>query len=146
MTPDRLFELANAFALLGWLPLFFAPQWKWTTAISVGGVVSLLAATYATLLFQHIQFENFEDFQKLESLMALFSSKEAVLVGWVHYLAFDLMTGWFISQDALRLGVNKWLVLPCLLCTFMMGPFGLLLFLTLRLFKTKSWFTSSPFS
>ena len=55
-----------------------------------------------------------------------------LLAGWVHYLAFDLFVGSWEVEDARARGVSHWLVLPCLLCTFLAGPAGLGLYLLVR--------------
>ena len=61
-------------------------------------------------------------------------------MGWIHYLAFDLMVGWFIVNDAQKHEINRFLTIPCLLLSFMLGPTGLLLYLILRLMLRKQYF------
>ncbi len=63
----------------------------------------------------------------------LFALPQVLLAGWVHYLAFDLFTGSWEARDAVRLGISRWLVAPCLVLTFLFGPVGLALYLLLRL-------------
>ena len=63
----------------------------------------------------------------------LFCARQALLAGWLHYLAFDLFTGSWEARDAVRLGISRWLAAPCLLLTFLLGPVGLGLYLLLRL-------------
>lgn len=140
MTPDYIFQIANQIALPAWLLLMFASNWKWTSRIVVGFVVVALAATYAFFVFQTITPDMFSSFGSLKGVMNLFTDPTAVLVGWIHYLAFDLMVGWFIVFDAQRQGINRWLLIPCLLFTFMLGPVGLLLYLLLRLVIRKKYF------
>jgi hypothetical protein len=138
---DQLFQIANAVVLPAWLLLIIAPHWKWTSRIVVSVVVTLLALLYVYLITGSISsFGDFESFGSLEGIMQLFGDPGAVLAGWVHYLAFDLMTGWFITFDARRKGVNRYLIIPCLLFTFISGPFGLLLYLLLRWISTGSYF------
>ena len=47
--------------------------------------------------------------------MALFTSPEIALAGWIHYLAFDLLIGAWEVRVARREGIAYLLVLPCLL-------------------------------
>jgi hypothetical protein len=54
-------------------------------------------------------------------------------------IAFDLLVGRAIVDDAHAQGVSRWAVLPCLPLTFMFGPVGLLLYVTLR--SVKPWRT-----
>ena len=53
-------------------------------------------------------------------------------MGWVHYLAFDLIIGAWITVDARTRPVPRLLVLPCLFFTFMFGPGGWLGYMALR--------------
>jgi sorbitol-specific phosphotransferase system component IIC len=55
-----------------------------------------------------------------------------------HYLAFDLFTGAWEARDAVRLGISRWAVLPCLVLTFLFGPMGLALYLLVKLAMRKS--------
>ena len=140
MTPDFIFQLASQIALPGWLLLMFASNWKWTSRIVVGFIIVALAATYAFLVLPMFSPEMFSSFGTLEGVMNLFTDPTAVLVGWIHYLAFDLMVGWFIVFDAQREGINRWFLIPCLLFTFMLGPVGFLMYLLLRLVIRKKYF------
>ena len=54
------------------------------------------------------------------------------MVGWVHYLAFDLFVGLWIARDADAKGFSRLLQAPILFATFMAGPLGLLLWLAIR--------------
>jgi hypothetical protein len=144
MTPDTIFQLSNSIALTGWLILIFiTPIWMETDKLLIGIVVTLFAILYSWLLFQSFSLTDFEQFSTLDGLMSLFTSKTAVTAGWVHYLAFDLMVGNWIVHNARKYHINHWLITPCLLCTFMAGPFGLLLYLLIRLLKTRHYFVDN---
>lgn len=140
MTPDQIFQYSNTLAMLTWLLLIFAPKWKWTSKIVIGISVTLFALIYVLFVFKSIQPSDLQSFSTLEGVMQLFSQKEAVLVGWVHYLAFDLVAGLFIVKNAVKNNINHLLIVPCLLFTFMLGPTGLLIYLLIRLIKTKRYF------
>lgn len=144
MSNATLFQVANTFVLVGWILLIFAPRWRWTSRLSIGLVVAPLALLYVVLVFSALQPGDFESFSSLEGIMALFGNEKAVLVGWIHYLAFDLLAGWFVVADAQRSGVPHWLVVPCLLLCFMLGPTGLLLYLLIRLLMKRSYFVDFP--
>jgi hypothetical protein len=64
--------------------------------------------------------------------MLFFTSPYATLVGWVHYLVFDLFVGAWEVRDARRREIPHLAVVPCLVVTLMLGPVGLLAYLTLR--------------
>ena len=70
----------------------------------------------------------------VEGLMAMFRSQGAIVVGWTHYLALDLLAGLWIARDADRLGAGRLLQVPYLLATFMAGPAGVFAWLVTRQF------------
>lgn len=143
MSPEQLFQLANGLALLNWLLLIILPKWKWTGRITVTIVVVILSALYVYLVFGALRFDDFSSFGTLEGVTQLFTEGKAVLAGWLHYLAFDLMTGWFIVTNSIKHGVKHWAIIPCLLLTFMLGPTGLLLYLIIRTINRKQYFLES---
>ena len=65
-------------------------------------------------------------FDSLDNVAALFQTRELLLAGWIHYLAFDLFVGAWIVRTARQAGVAFWLVVPCLALTFLFGPAGFL--------------------
>lgn len=96
-----------------------------------GGIPLLLAVAYAVLIAAF--FGNSEGgFGSLSGVMKLFTNEWAVLAGWIHYLAFDLLVGIWEVNDAQSKGISHWLVLPCLFFTFMLGPIGFLMYFILR--------------
>jgi hypothetical protein len=78
------------------------------------------------------------DFGSLAGVQALFSQPWWVLVGWSHYLAFDLLVGAWEVNQAQALQLPRAVVLVCLLLTFMFGPVGWLAFLSLRAWAGRS--------
>jgi hypothetical protein len=50
----------------------------------------------------------------------------------VHYLAFDLFVGTWETRDAVGRGIPRWIVMPCLLWTFLFGPIGWLAYQAAR--------------
>ena len=62
------------------------------------------------------------------------------MLGWTHFLAFDLFTGAWEVEDAGRIGVPHWAVIVPLVLTFLFGPIGLLTYGAIRtahLLRTK---------
>lgn len=137
MTPEHLFSLAGRVVLPCWLLLAVAPRWRWTHRLASLAVPLLLAIAYATLLLGH-HWPAGGGFTSLAAVAILFSSPYALLAGWLHYLAFDLFIGAWETRDGLRLGLNRLLLLPCLVGTFLFGPLGLALYLLLRLGLRRS--------
>ncbi len=144
MTSDFIFTACNTVAIIGWfLLIVISPFWFQTDKLVIGMIVTLFAMIYTWLITQSLQSGDFEKFSTLDGVMDLFTNKTAVTAGWVHYLAFDLMTGTWIKKNAEKYNMNHWLLIPCLLFTFMMGPVGLLMYLILRLIKTKQYFADN---
>ena len=141
MSPDHIFSLCNSIALIGWLTLLIAsPFWNQTDRFLVGIVVTLLSIIYVWCISQSFNAGDMEKFSTLDGIMSLFTSKMAVTAGWVHYLAFDLMTGIWIKNNSLKYGIKHWFIIPSLILTFMLGPTGLLLYLIIRVGKSRQYF------
>lgn len=71
-------------------------------------------------------------FTTVEGVRALFMSDAGVVIGWTHYLAFDLFVGLWISRDADAKGVSRLVQAPFLATTYLVGPVGLLAWLVFR--------------
>lgn len=137
MKAAQIFTNANFVAMAGWILLIFVPRWSGTRRIVLSGAVPLLLAV-AYLVLIVLFFGRAEGgFGSLPDVMKLFTNEWAVLAGWVHYLAFDLFIGAWEVRDAQSRGLTHWLVIPCLILTFLFGPIGLLLYHLLRQFFVK---------
>ena len=138
METSQLFSYANSLAMIGWLLLIFAPKWKWTKKIIFsGGLVLLFSTAYLLVMLFMVKDMDVSNFSSLEGVMKMFAQPEAVLLGWIHYLAFDLFVGMWEVSDAQKHGIPHIGVIPCLLLTFMLGPVGLLAYFLLRLIIKK---------
>ncbi len=136
MTPTEVFSYANLMAMPMWLLLIVLPKWKVTRFLIDYKIIPLaLSLIYATYIFIAIKTGGGMDFGSLESVMALFTKENAVLAGWVHYLAFDLLVGMWIIDQNRTLKIHQLLIAPCLVGTFMLGPVGFLLFMAMRSIK-----------
>lgn len=134
---EPIFSAANTIALLGWLLLIFLPHHRWTRLILHRGLLmALLGVAYAVFIVQGMGQGG--GFGSIEQVRALFQSDAALLAGWLHYLAFDLFVGAWITRDARRVGIRHVLIVLPLLLTFMLGPVGFLLYFLLRLFHLKT--------
>ncbi len=140
MSPDFLFLLCNNGILPAWLLLVFAPGWVWTgRLVHAVWIPGLLGIVYGFAIVQGLLGGPEEGgFGSLAGVMALFTHPWAALGGWVHYLAFDLFVGAWEVRDARRLGIAHLWVVPCLILTLMLGPLGLLAYLTLRLMNARA--------
>lgn len=139
--PAFTFSLAGVLAIAGWLCLavsLFARSVRpivWPVAQLV--IPAILGAAYVLLMWQGRDAFDGGGFGSIEDVRALFASDSALAAGWLHYLAFDLFVGAWISRDGAGRAVPPLLVLPCLPLTFLFGPAGLILYLVLRLFPHR---------
>jgi len=133
MTPDNIFTICNNGVIPAWLLLAFAPTWSWTQRIVHQiWIPILLGSVYLGVMVTSPESPAGGGFSSLSGVMTLFTSPHFALVGWVHYLAFDLFVGAWEVRDARRQSISHWLVVPCLVLTVMLGPIGLLAYLGLR--------------
>ncbi len=138
-----LFSLTNGLAMIAWIILAFLPRKPITRTLVMYLGVGLLCLTYAVLLvavvsggIDQVQASGAGSgkpgISTIEGVRAIFGSDGGVVIGWTHYLAFDLFTGLWIANDADHKGFSRIVQVPFLFATFMVGPVGLLLWLVLR--------------
>ncbi len=138
-----LFGFTNALALAGWVMLAALPRGPKLMSVLMYGCVAILCLTYAVLLILLLGHlvdpgriagaaePNLADYS-VAGLRPLFASDGGIVIGWTHYLAFDLFTGLWIAKDADHKGFSRAAQLPFLVATLMAGPIGLLAWLVVR--------------
>jgi len=134
---ETIFTVVNIWVLPGWLLLILARSWKYTSIIVCYLVVLVMAVTYTVLFFSNINTFDPEAGSSLNNLTQAFGNPQATLLGWVHYLAFDMLAGLVVAMDGRKLGINPVLMVIPLFFTLMTGPFGLLIYLIIRLIKVR---------
>lgn len=133
MSIDTVFLICNYGVMPFWLLLAVAPGWTWTGRLVHSILIPVvLGSVYLTGFLTAPPAPAGASFGTLEGVMLFFSQPHGVLVGWVHYLVFDLFVGAWMVRDARRRGLHHGLVVPCLALTLMLGPIGLLLYTTIR--------------
>ena len=128
MSPDLIFQIVNVVAIVGWMALLGSFRFP-AAADRISGlaILLLLSVAYVGLILGYwAQGEG--GFGSLDEVAALFQTRELLLAGWIHYLAFDLFVGAWIARSAREAGIVFWAVVPCLVLTFLFGPAGFLLF------------------
>lgn len=135
MNPETVFSTLNALVMPQWLLMIFAPHWKWTQKLADSYLIPvLLAVTYVFYVTTSFGNLDFMSFSTLAGIKKLFSEEQSVLVGWIHYLCFDLVAGTWIYKDSLAKGINRIMVGICLFFCLMLGPIGFLLYWIIRKF------------
>ena len=131
MHPETLFSVSGKLAMAGWALLVFAPRWRWSQRIASVIIPLTFAIVYLVLIVLYFA-KSSGGFGTLRQVTQLFQNSWLLLAGWIHYLAFDLFLGAWQIREAQRLGIAHFLVVPCLLLTFLFGPVGLLVFWAIR--------------
>ena len=130
----QIFIYSNLFVLPAWGLLIFFPGWRWTRLVAAYVTPALLAFAYlALMLILHPSggFGSFDQYVKM------LQSPEFLLVGWLHFLCFDLFVGAWEVRDSQRLRISHALVVPCLVLTFLVGPVGMVAYYVIRVLKVR---------
>lgn len=131
MLPDQIFAIANLIALCGWACLALWPRRRWADVAAGAAIPALLAAVYVGIVATTWG-QSPGGFSSLLAVATLFDNPWMLLAGWIHYLAFDLLVGRWEVRDAFDRAIPHLFVLPCLALTFLFGPAGWIVYLTLR--------------
>ena len=127
---QSLFVLTNVIAFACWAMLAFLPRRPIVMATVLFFGVGILGLANPVRVAGAPQPDLLD--YSLPGLRALFMSDGGIVLGWTHYLAFDLFVGQWIARDADNKGFHRLVQLPFLFFTLMTGPIGLLLWLIVR--------------
>jgi Domain of unknown function (DUF4281) len=136
MQLEMIYLGCTVLAMIGWAGLALSPLDRGYCIWFARGIALVLGLAYSAQLFL-ITEPTGGDFNTLYGVTTLFSKAGNVMLGWTHYLAFDLFMGSWEVEDAQRVGVPHWLVVPCLALTFVLGPVGLVTYFIIRTVKIK---------
>jgi hypothetical protein len=141
--PELLFIIGNTAIVPFWAMMILAPRWGWTGRImqSLWPVI-VLAVLYVVSLVSTAFVAEGVDISRLTldvyGIAYLLGSPVGAATAWLHLISFDLFVGRWVYLDSRSRSLPVWMVSIALFFVFMTGPFGLLLYLTLRYFQTKS--------
>ncbi len=134
-----VFTAVNGLAMIAWVALAFLPRWPALLSAVLFLGVGLLCLVYSVSMIGVMSGmipsgpgDGGLDFTTIEGVRAIFASDGGVVIGWTHYLAFDLFAGLWIARDADSKGVSRFIQVPILFLTLMFGPLGLGIWLLLR--------------
>lgn len=136
------YTLINALVVPAWALLLVLPRSPITQALVHSMLWPvLMGSIYATLLIASLAYGQAHPDAgfSFTGVQALFDHPNGVLVGWTHFLVFDLFVGAWIARDAQRREISHIVTVPCLLGAFLFGPVGLLLYALIRLFSGKGF-------
>lgn len=131
-----LFKIANLSVLPGWFLLMILPKHRITQLVVQSYFYPvLLGLVYLTLIVSSWGGDGGMD--TLANLKISFSRDEVLVLGWVHYLVFDLFIGAWIVRDSAANQIVHWSTIPSLILTLLAGPIGLLSYFIIRGIKLK---------
>ena len=126
-----------------WLTLIFLPNSK-ISLIFISSIFLpiIFALIYSYMIYQLIIngeniFESFNLYLGIEYLHSLFSNDIFLLIFWIHFLGINLFLGSWVSKDALRYNVPKFLSGISLISIYFTGLLGLVLYWFIRIFCSK---------
>lgn len=142
MSWESGFSIINVLVVPAWVLLILLPRATITRA-AVHSMLwpVLLGSIYAILLIAAMGFgvSHPDAGFSFTGVQALFDHPNGILIGWSHFLVFDLFVGAWMARDAQRLEIQHWKLVPCLLGAFLFGPVGLLLYALVRLISGKGF-------
>ena len=139
MLYETIFNIFNSGILFFWILLLVFPKkvftqkviaFPWVPLVIAIGYVYFLSTT--TGIFS-------ADFSSLYGLTEMFQNAKprGVAAGWLHYLAFDFWVGcWMLKNSQEKRVKHVWMILP-LICTFILGPLGIILYTLVLLTQKK---------
>jgi|TARA_B100000586_G_scaffold108430_1_gene77829 hypothetical protein len=141
--PETIYLWLSFGVLPFWLTLIFFPNSRislvFISSIFLPIIFSLI---YGYMIYQLIInseniFDIFDLYSGIENLYLLFSNDVFLLIFWIHFLGINLFLGSWVSMDALRYNVPKFLSAISLVSIYFTGPFGLVLYWFFRIFYSK---------
>jgi hypothetical protein len=131
---EFLFNLSNLLVLPFWLLMILLPHWRITRSV----IPSLWIIVPSALLYSALVLPGLPSLIRaltnpsLEAIAAGLGTPEGATTVWAHLVTFDLFAGRWAYLDSRERQITAWLASPALIFIFMLGPFGLLLYLLLR--------------
>ena len=143
--PEIIYLWLSFGVLPFWLTLIFFPNSRinliFISSIFLPIIFSLI---YSYMIYQLIIngeniSETFNLYLGIENLSSLFSNDIFLLIFWIHFLGINLFLGSWVSRDALRYNVPKFLSGISLISIYFTGPLGLVLYWFIRIFYSRKF-------
>ena len=126
-----------------WLTLIFLPN----SRVSVIFISSIFLPIIFSLIYGYMIYQliingeniirSFDLYLGIENLYGLFSNDIFLLIFWVHFLGINLFLGSWVSRDAFRYNIPRFLSGISLISIYFTGPLGLILYWFIRIFYSK---------
>lgn len=135
MNASVWFQIANVVAMFGWLMLILSPRWVGTKWVVHRGLLPMSMGLLYVIVMVVSWGQAEGSFQSLEGVRSLFQNDWSLLMGWVHYLAFDMFVGSWMLRDSWTRRIPHLAMIPLLFSTFMFGPVGYLVYMVIASFR-----------
>jgi hypothetical protein len=128
---ETLFLLCNVIVLPFWMLMILLPRWDWTQRIIASPWILLPPALCYLLVMLNLLFGSspvpfaFD----LSGVAALLATPAGAAAAWLHLLTFDLFAGRWVYLESGKQGANIPITSLILVCVFLAGPLGFLLYL-----------------
>jgi len=123
--------------------LIFIPNAR-ITQLFVNSIILplILAAAYIYVIYQTILLEEpildiFNLYLSLDNLYTVFATESFLLIFWLHFLALNIFLGSWVARDAIKYNISRKLTSIPLILIYFIGPFGLVLYWSIRIFFSK---------
>jgi uncharacterized protein YqgC (DUF456 family) len=129
---DMLFWFSSLYILPFWLMMWFAPEhertkqmmsneWLFLAPLLIAYTVAVIPSLPSILLA-------FSSEMPTPALVInMFSEDEVILIGWLHFLAFDLLAGRWTWERLMEAKQPIFVSMPVLFLSMMVAPLGCLL-------------------
>lgn len=134
MNYELIFALSNLIVMPFWLLMIALPHWKATKRIiDSPWIVAPVAILYAVLVLPQAGglFGSLAN-PTLDGIASLIGMPEGAVIGWAHFLAFDLFVGRWAYLDSREREISALIMAPVLFFVLMLGPVGFLAYLIVR--------------
>ena len=141
--PEIIYLWLSFGVLPFWLTLIFLPNSK----VSLIFISSIFLPIIFSLIYSYMIYQliingeniirSFDLYLGIENLYGLFSNDIFLLIFWVHFLGINLFLGSWVSRDAFRYNIPRFLSGISLISIYFTGLFGLVLYWFIRIFYSK---------
>jgi len=141
MNFDLAYLALNAALVPAWGLLIFAPKSALTKQVVHSGLYPVGIGFFYVACFCAAailgQAADGFSFFTLEGVATLFDHPNGVLIGWSHFLVFDLFVGAWIGRDAMRRDYKHIYIVPMILLSYLYGPIGLMAYIIFRWIRER---------
>jgi len=129
---DILFWFSSLYILPFWLMMWFAPEhertkqmmsseWLFLAPLLIAYTIAVLPQLPSIL----VAFSS--EMPTPSSVIEMFSEEELILIGWLHFLAFDLLAGRWTWERLMEAKQSIFVSMPILFLSMMVAPLGCLI-------------------